>query len=86
MLIDLCDNRDIGVIKMEVLRNSEPENDFLKKVRDLATNKGIVLIFDECSSGFRETYGGIFKKYDVERKMENMTDWTCRNSDVLVKN
>lgn len=65
-LVKICDENDIGVIKMEVLRNSEPENDFLKKVRDLATNKGIVLIFDECSSGFRETYGGIFKKYDVE--------------------
>ena len=23
------------------------------------------MIFDECSSGFRETYGGIYKKYKV---------------------
>lgn len=38
---------DIGVIKMEVLRNQGPEDNFLQKVRDLSTNKGIVLIFDE---------------------------------------
>ena len=37
----------------------------LQKVRDLATKKGIVLVFDECTSGFRETYGGIYQKYNV---------------------
>jgi glutamate-1-semialdehyde aminotransferase len=57
---------NIGVIKMEVVRNFGPENNFLQKVRELATKKNIVLIFDECTSGFRETYGGIFKKYNVE--------------------
>ena len=25
----------------------------------------IVLIFDECTSGFRETFGGVHKKYKV---------------------
>jgi glutamate-1-semialdehyde 2,1-aminomutase len=59
----------IGVIKMEVVRNFGPENDFLQKVRDLATKKNIVLIFDECTSGFRETFGGIYKKYNVEPDM-----------------
>ena len=49
--------QDIGVIKMEVMRNVEPKNEFLQKVRKLATDKGIVLIFDECTSGFRETFG-----------------------------
>jgi glutamate-1-semialdehyde aminotransferase len=62
----ICESNDIGVIKMEVVRNVGPENNFLKKVRNLATNKGIVLIFDECTSGFRETLGGIHKKFDVE--------------------
>ena len=64
-LTKIIENHDIGVIKMEVIRNFGPENNFLLKVRDLATKKGIVLIFDECTSGFRETYGGIYKKYDV---------------------
>ena len=65
-LLEIVENNDIGVIKMEVIRNTEPKDNFLQKVRDLATKKNIVLIFDECSSGFRETFGGIFQKYQVE--------------------
>jgi glutamate-1-semialdehyde 2,1-aminomutase len=60
---------DIGVIKMEVVRNQEPQDNFLHKVRQLATDRGIVLIFDECTSGFRETFGGLHKKYGVEPDM-----------------
>jgi glutamate-1-semialdehyde 2,1-aminomutase len=65
----LVDNHDIGVIKMEVVRNMGPEDDFLHKVRKLATQRGIVLIFDECTSGFRESFGGLHKNYDVEPDM-----------------
>lgn len=68
-LLDLVENHDIGAIKMEVLRNFGPEDNFLHKVRELATKKNIVLIFDECTSGFRETYGGIYKKFGVEPDM-----------------
>lgn len=68
-LLDLVNKHDIGVIKMEVTRNMGPEDNFLKKVRDLATERKIVLIFDECTSGFRETFGGIYKKYGVEPDM-----------------
>jgi glutamate-1-semialdehyde aminotransferase len=68
-LLDIVESNNIGVIKMEVMRNFGPENNFLEKVRALATEKNIVLIFDECSSGFRETFGGIYKKFDVEPDM-----------------
>lgn len=68
-LAALVENNDIGVIKMEVVRNFGPEDNFLHKVRALATQKNIVLIFDECTSGFRETFGGIYKKYGVEPDM-----------------
>lgn len=62
----LVHDNDIGVIKMEVSRNTGPKDDFLQKVRDLATRNGIVLIFDECTSGFRQTFGGLHKYYGVE--------------------
>ena len=65
----LVATHDIGDINMEVVRNMGPEGNFLHKVRKLATDRGIVLIFDECTSGFRETFGGICKKYDVEPDM-----------------
>ena len=68
-LLLIVNNNEIGVIKMEVVRNYGPENDFLRNVRKLATERNIVLIFDECTSGFRETFGGIYKKYSVEPDM-----------------
>jgi glutamate-1-semialdehyde 2,1-aminomutase len=68
-LLDIVTKNDIGTIKMEVTRNFEPEDNFLEKVRDLCNKKNIILIFDECSSGFRETFGGIHKKFNVEPDM-----------------
>jgi glutamate-1-semialdehyde 2,1-aminomutase len=65
----LVSQHDIGVIKMEVSRNKGPEEGFLQKVRDLATKRGIVLVFDECTSGFRQTFGGLHKLYGVEPDM-----------------
>jgi glutamate-1-semialdehyde 2,1-aminomutase len=65
----LANIHQLAAIKMEVVRNRGPENDFLQRVRDLATRLGIVLLFDECTSGFRETFGGLHKKYGVEPDM-----------------
>ena len=62
----LVKTENIGTIKMEVSRSEGPENGFLEKVRSLATDNNVVLIFDECTSGFRETFGGLHKKYSVE--------------------
>jgi glutamate-1-semialdehyde 2,1-aminomutase len=68
-LEELVRSRPIGVIKMEVSRNFGPEDGFLQKVRTLASENGIVLIFDECTSGFRQTFGGLHKLYGVEPDM-----------------
>ena len=65
----LVNTNEIGVIKMEVERSTEPKDNFLNKVRNLATKHKIILIFDECTSGFRETFGGLHKKYSVEPDM-----------------
>ncbi|HIJ23991.1 MAG: aminotransferase class III-fold pyridoxal phosphate-dependent enzyme [Gammaproteobacteria bacterium] len=65
----LIAEHEVGVIKMEVSRNEGPQNQFLEKVRALATQHNIVLIFDECTSGFRETFGGLHKKFGVEPDM-----------------
>jgi glutamate-1-semialdehyde 2,1-aminomutase len=68
-LESLVTSKNIGVIKMEVFRNKEPENNFLEKVRKLATDKNIVLVFDECTSGFRKSFGGLHKIYGVQPDM-----------------
>jgi glutamate-1-semialdehyde 2,1-aminomutase len=61
----LVKNKKIGIICMEVTRNEEPKNNFLKKIRRLANKNKIVLIFDECTSAFRKNYGGIHQLYKV---------------------
>jgi glutamate-1-semialdehyde aminotransferase/spore coat polysaccharide biosynthesis protein SpsF (cytidylyltransferase family) len=56
---------NIGTVIMEVSRNEPPKKNFLENVRKLTKNKNIVLIFDECTSGFRETFGGLHLKYKI---------------------
>lgn len=65
-LEQLVNQHPIGVIVMEVVRNQGPTENFLQKVRGLATRKGIVLLFDECTSGFRQTFGGLHQQFGVE--------------------
>ncbi len=65
-LNNIIKNHDIGAIKMEVSRNFKPKNNFLKKIRAICNKKNIILIFDECTSGFRQTFGGLHKLYEVE--------------------
>tara|TARA_E500000178_G_scaffold344230_1_gene392134 strand:- start:11943 stop:13205 length:1263 start_codon:yes stop_codon:yes gene_type:complete len=55
----------IKIIKMEVKRFDEPKNNFLSKVRNFTKKNNIILIFDECTTGFRETLGGLHKKYRI---------------------
>ena len=62
-------NPDIGIVKMEVARNEMPRNNFLEKVREITSKKGIILIFDECTSGFRQTYGGLHKLFKINPDM-----------------
>jgi glutamate-1-semialdehyde aminotransferase len=57
--------KNIKIIFMEVKRNIDPDKNFLKNVRKLANKYNAVLIFDECTSGFRETFGGLHLKYKV---------------------
>ena len=64
MILEADDN--IGVIFMEVQRSDPPAPGFLEGVRALATEHGAVLIFDECTSGFRRNLGGLHLHYGVE--------------------
>ena len=68
-LESIAANHELAAVKMEVQRTSPPDPGFLEGVRELCTRRGIVLIFDECTSGFRETFGGLHLKYGVEPDM-----------------
>ncbi len=56
----VCENRnELAAIVMEPQRGTEPAEGFLRQVRNLADETGAVLIFDEITTGFRMTDGGI---------------------------
>ena len=80
-LAKLAADQNIGVIQMEVMRTHPPTDSFLQKVRDLATDRGIVLIFDECTSGFRQNFGGLHLEFDVAPDMavygKALGKWLC---------
>jgi len=50
---------DLAAIVMEPQRDQPPSPGFLEGVRDIASEIGAVLIFDEITTGFRMTAGGI---------------------------
>lgn len=56
---------DVAAIIMEPTNSQLPKDNFLQKVRDEATKRGIVLIFDEISSGFRINAGGIHRHFNI---------------------
>ena len=66
---ELARSVDLAAIILEVARGAEPDFEFLKGLRQLCTSKSIVLIFDECTSGFRQTYGGLHLATGVEPDM-----------------
>ena len=58
-------NNDIAAIIMEVKRFEEPNKNYLSLIRSFCTKNNVCLIFDECTTGFRENYGGLHLKYKV---------------------
>ncbi len=62
----VLNGNNIGALIMEVQRNERPKKNFLQTIRKLTKQKNIILIFDECSSGFRQTFGGLHQFYKIE--------------------
>lgn len=61
----ITNNNDIGVIVVETIRHSEPKDNFLKKIREIANEIGAALIFDEITIGWRLAIGGAHLVYGV---------------------
>lgn len=65
-LLDIVRKTKLAAIVMEPMRSTRPENDFLHKVRKIAERNKAVLIFDEITSGFRMTVGGVHTLLGVQ--------------------
>ena len=57
---------DVGTVIMEVERSTPPAPGFLEGVRALTRRHDAVLVFDECTSGFRQVLGGHHLVHGVE--------------------
>ena len=56
---------EFAAVVMEPINMAEPEDDFLGKVREIATASGTVLVFDEIITGFRFAPGGAQEVFGV---------------------
>ncbi len=65
----IINKHKISAVMMEVSRSYQPKDNFLKQIRKITKKKNITLIFDECTSGFRQTYGGLHKHYGIKPDM-----------------
>jgi glutamate-1-semialdehyde aminotransferase len=59
----------VAAIIMEPVGVVEPQDEFLQRVRSLATREGALLIFDEIITGFRYAIGGAQEIYGVTPDM-----------------
>jgi glutamate-1-semialdehyde aminotransferase len=57
--------KQIAAIAIEPARGEDAPVGYLKALRELATEIGTVLIFDEITSGFRMCAGGIHRNYGI---------------------
>jgi len=57
---------DVGVVVLESIRNDKPEKKFVETIRKICTEKEIVFVVDEITSGFRLNVGGAHLLYDIE--------------------
>lgn len=55
----------VGVIVLEIIRNDEPDKEYLEAISNAAKENGIVFIVDEITSGWRLNYGGAHLLYDI---------------------
>ena len=65
-LLKIIKEKKIGIVKIEVARNNLPNIHFLKEVRKICNKYNLILIFDECTTGFRRCNGGMHLLTGVE--------------------
>ncbi|MBI2358172.1 MAG: aminotransferase class III-fold pyridoxal phosphate-dependent enzyme, partial [Deltaproteobacteria bacterium] len=56
---------ELAAVVMEPVRSEEPQDGFLQEVRQIASDVGAVLVFDEVTSGWRMVTGGVHLLYGV---------------------
>ena len=66
--LDLIANHgdEVGAVVVESVRNFEPEDGFFETLMSVTRERGIVLILDEITAGFRLNIGGAHLRYGIK--------------------
>jgi glutamate-1-semialdehyde 2,1-aminomutase len=56
---------NFGAVVMEPMRSQFPEDDFLQKIRSICSQRCVVLVADEITSGLRYGYPGALSRYNI---------------------
>ena len=59
-------NKDIGIVVIEGARYEYLSKNFVNRLNVLKKEKKIILIVDEITSGWRECFGGVYKKFKLK--------------------
>ena len=59
-------NKDVGIVVIEGARYEYLSKSFVNKLNKLKREKKIILIVDEITSGWRECFGGVYKKFNLK--------------------
>lgn len=62
---ELIKNHLIRVLVMEPFRTTQPNIEFLKEIKEICSDKNIILIFDEITSGYREKNSGVHMRLNI---------------------
>jgi len=62
-------NKNIGIVVIEGARYEHLSKIFVNKLNKLKRQKKIILIVDEITSGWRECFGGVYKKFNLKPDM-----------------
>jgi glutamate-1-semialdehyde 2,1-aminomutase len=62
-------HNDLAAVIMEPCKYEDPEPGFLEAIRTITRKRGIILIMDEITVGWRLNFGGMHLKYNIEPDM-----------------
>jgi glutamate-1-semialdehyde 2,1-aminomutase len=77
-------NDKIAAVIMEPMLFEFPKEDFLAKVRDLCTQNGVLLIFDEMWTGFRLALGGAQEFFGVKADLATFSKAVANGMPISV--
>jgi len=75
---------DVAAVILEPVVFEPPKNDFLHKVADTCSKRGIILVFDEMWTGFRMSLGGAQEYFGIKADLATFSKAVANGMPVSV--